>query len=71
MADIDVVKKGSRTWLWILVALAVVLLAWWFLSRSPRGPRTAHIAPRGGHPAHASAIARSDGSTARVDAAHV
>lgn len=31
MADIDVVKKGSSTWLWVVLAIVLVLLAWWFL----------------------------------------
>jgi hypothetical protein len=38
MADIDVVKKGSRTWVWFLV-LAVLALILWFLFASS-GPRT-------------------------------
>jgi hypothetical protein len=33
MADIDVVKKGSRTWLWLLIALAIVLMLWFLMGR--------------------------------------
>jgi len=33
MADIDVVKKSSHTWLWILLALVVVLALWFLMSR--------------------------------------
>lgn len=28
MADIDVVKKGSSSWMWILAAVAAVVLLW-------------------------------------------
>ena len=56
MADIDVVKKGSRTWLWIVVALAIVLIAWWFMSRPAGGHRTTQVVPQGTHPAYATAI---------------
>ena len=28
MADIDVVKKGSSSWVWILAVLAAVALMW-------------------------------------------
>lgn len=31
MADIDVVKRGSRAWIWWIVAIALVLLFVWLL----------------------------------------
>jgi len=31
MADIDVVKKSSRAWIWWIVALVVALLLIWML----------------------------------------
>ena len=36
MADIDVVKKGSSSWVWILAVLAAVVLIWllWNSTRS-------------------------------------
>jgi len=34
MADIDVVKKGSNTWLWILLAVVIALVLWFVLSGS-------------------------------------
>jgi hypothetical protein len=32
MADIDVVKKGSRTWIWIVVAIALALILWFVMA---------------------------------------
>jgi len=32
MADIDVVKKSSNTWLWILLAIVAVAAIVWFMS---------------------------------------
>jgi len=55
MADIDVVKKGSRTWLWIVIALAVVLILWWVMSRPANGTRTTQSVPRATQPAHTAA----------------
>ena len=34
MADIDVVKKGSHTWLWVLLAIVIALILWFVLSGS-------------------------------------
>ena len=33
MADIDVVKKGSRAWLWIVIALVILLALWFVMGR--------------------------------------
>ena len=52
MADIDVVKKGSRTWMWIVLAI-VIVLALWFLMAGTRGPQVYRI--DGGQP-HAAAF---------------
>jgi hypothetical protein len=37
MADIDVVKKPSRTWLWVLMAIIAALVLW-FVVMPTRGP---------------------------------
>jgi hypothetical protein len=36
MADIDVVKKGSHLWLWIMLAIVIALILWFVLSGSQR-----------------------------------
>jgi len=53
MADIDVVPKGrSSTRLWLIVAIiAVVLIAWWAMSRNRDASRTGSAAP-GANPVH-------------------
>ena len=40
MADIDVVKKGPSSWVWILAILAAVVLVWllWSSMRSEDAP---------------------------------
>jgi hypothetical protein len=40
MADIDVVKKGSNTWLWIVLVLAAVALIIWFATARSHAPQT-------------------------------
>jgi len=36
MADIDIVPKhSSRAWVWVILAIAVVVLAIWFMNRQP------------------------------------
>lgn len=32
MADIDVVKKGSSLWLWIILAIVIALALWFMMS---------------------------------------
>lgn len=39
MADIDVVKKGSRMWLWILLAVAFLIILWMVIGAGDR-PQT-------------------------------
>lgn len=34
MADIDVVKKGSRAWLWVVVLLVLALVVWFMMAGS-------------------------------------
>ena len=34
MADIDVVKKGSRAWVWMLMLIALVLILWFVMTGS-------------------------------------
>jgi len=33
MADIDVVKKGTNVWLWIVLAIIVALVLWFMMGR--------------------------------------
>ena len=40
MADIDVVKKGSSSWLWIVIALVVLALILWFVMSGDPAPQT-------------------------------
>lgn len=41
MADIDVVKKSSRTWLWVVIALAIILMLWFMMAGGGNStPRT-------------------------------
>jgi hypothetical protein len=39
MADIDVVKKGSHVWLWIILAIVIALVLWYVMAGS--GARSA------------------------------
>ena len=32
MTEIDVVKKGSRTWLWVLMIVALALVLWFMFA---------------------------------------
>jgi hypothetical protein len=53
MADIDVVKKGSRTWLWIVIALAIVVALFFMMrggQRQGQGSRTGSLLNQGGQP---------------------
>jgi len=36
MADIDIVPKhSSRAWVWVIVVLALIAVAFWFMNRQP------------------------------------
>ena len=54
MADIDVVKKGSRAWLWVVILIALALVLWFILG-NVRGQRT-QTSIHGGQPHHAAAL---------------
>lgn len=47
MADIDVVKKGSRAWVWILM-LVVLALILWFVMAGSNTPQTGSMLDAGG-----------------------
>jgi Na+/H+ antiporter NhaC len=49
MADIDVVKKSSHTWLWIVVAL-VIVIALFFLFGTGSETRSGVLDRNGGQP---------------------
>jgi hypothetical protein len=57
MADIDVVKKGSRAWVWI-VMIAILALVVWFIMAGNR-PRTVGQLEIGGQPHFAAAVSAS------------
>ena len=40
MADIDVVKtgRGSKTWVWVLLAVVALILMWFFMMGGDRTP---------------------------------
>ena len=40
MADIDVVKKGSSSLLWIVIGLVVLALIVWFMMSGDTAPQT-------------------------------
>lgn len=49
MADIDVVKKGSHVWLWILIALVVVVALFFLFGRGSE-TRSGFLDRNGGQP---------------------
>jgi len=49
MADIDVVKKGSHTWLWIIIILVILLAVFFLFARNPE-TRTGLLNEKGGQP---------------------
>lgn len=58
MADIDVVKKESRTWLWVLLVLAALLILWFLMSRGDAGTQQIGQLFEGRQPHHAAASVR-------------
>jgi len=45
MADIDIVPKhSSRAWIWVVLVIALVVLAFWFMRRQPARSTTAERA---------------------------
>lgn len=53
MADIDVVKKSSRAWIWILMIVILALVAWFAFGASRT--RTVGELEHGGQP-HVAAV---------------
>jgi len=52
MADIDVVKKGSNVWLWVILAIVIALVLWYALAGSgARSQQTGWRINQGVHPA--------------------
>ena len=47
MADIDVVKKGSSSWLWIVIALVVLAIILWFVMRGDPVPQAGFLLDNG------------------------
>ena len=62
MADIDVVKKGSNLWLWIILAIVIGLALWFMMAGSgdgaATGPRTG--LHEGAAPVQIAALAPGD-----------
>ena len=54
MADIDVVKKGSRAWIWVVLALAVILVLWFVFAGNRNTTQTGFNIEGGGQPLHAA-----------------
>jgi bacteriorhodopsin len=48
MADIDVVKKSSNTWIWVLIALVVLAAIMWFVMAGSNTPQTGLLIEDGG-----------------------
>lgn len=49
MTQIDVVKKSSRVWLWVVIAI-LILGALFFLRRANSDTRTGHLIDHGDQP---------------------
>jgi hypothetical protein len=58
MADIDVVKKGSRTWVWVLMLVVLAVILWMVLGGGTADRVGLNIAP-GGQPLYAAVLAPS------------
>jgi hypothetical protein len=56
MADIDVVKKGSRAWLWITLIVLAIIIIWFMMARSGTNPQTGALLQDGGLPLGAAAL---------------
>jgi hypothetical protein len=57
MADIDVVKKGSHVWLWIVLAIVIALVLWYVMAGSRTRSATAGFRMDQGGPAAAFQVA--------------
>ena len=56
MADIDVVKKSSHTWLWIVIGIAIALALWFMMAGSGNEQRVGSLI-NGGQPLAAALTA--------------
>jgi hypothetical protein len=57
MADIDVVKKGSRAWVWVLLAILLALVLWFVFAGM--GTQQIGSMEQGGQPLYAAALTAS------------
>jgi len=64
MADIDVVKKGSSAWLWILMIVVLALVAWFVMAGNR--PQAVGQIEIGGQPHLAAAAAYAVSPSARA-----
>jgi hypothetical protein len=55
MTEIDVVKKGSRTWLWVLMIIALALVLWFMFAGG--NTRSGSLLEEGRQPHLAAAFA--------------
>ena len=62
MADIDIVKKGSSTWLWVVIAVVILLAALFFLMRGNSAPGTGALRNDEGRPLAAALVLCTDGA---------
>lgn len=54
MAEIDIVKKESRTWLWVLLVIAALLILWFLMSAGDTGTQQTGQLFEGRQPHHAA-----------------
>ena len=67
MADIDVVKKGSHSWLWIIIVLVILMAVFFLFIRNPE-TGTGFLNQKGGQP-FAAAPPHAHADVARSQAA--
>ena len=60
MAEIDVVKKGSRAWVWVLMLIALAVLLWFMFAGGTN--QSGFMMDEGGQP-HLAAAFASDAVT--------
>jgi hypothetical protein len=57
MADIDIVpRRRTSTWMWILLALVVLVVLWAVMGRGDAPPSSGSLLPSGGGPAQTAAL---------------
>jgi hypothetical protein len=57
MAEIDVVKKGSRAWVWVLLVIALALVLWFIVGMGDTPNTTGQLETAQPHGAAASLAA--------------